>query len=611
MTVVVLLLAFAAPLTPEAAVGLKEAGEIAAGRNSAALVYQYGNEWFALGSANPLSAIPRGASSLRWSPDGSRLAFFEREALWVLDWQSRNLTRVCDVRQSNAYLAGSGNRLSWSPDGQWLAFAGTLEPAPPPQDPVVITRILYKSRTSLSDNRRTHIYVVAATGGAPRQLTPEGRDQYSLDWGAGEEIVYLANPEKDPDALHNLDIFAVSPATGAIRQITRTHGVETSPRISPDGKQIAYTATTRPITTIDSVAEDTHVWVIPMGGGWAREINPRLDRRCFAPQWDGDAVLYIAQDHGKSVLFRNAERLIDREGAVAGPVRHGEKLYFLFSDSKHPRELWTGDGAVAPASSSWGLSMPELVRYRSFDGAEIEGLFYPPLTATGRWPLILSIHGGPHGMSGYAFNPTAQAFAARGYAMLYLNPRGSSGNGQKFSDGCVNNWGGGDYRDLMAGVDAILKKHSQIDPARLGVMGGSYGGFMTNWVVTQTPRFKAAVSIASVSDMISFYATSMYQDLVHAEFNGFPWEGTNYATLWRWSPLKYVKNVKTPVLFLHGERDNDVHITQAEEMYTALRRRGVEAVLVRYPREGHGFREPAHRLDALKRELDWFDRKLR
>src|SRR5205085_323810 len=149
-----------------------------------------------------------------------------------------------------------------------------------------------------------------------------------------------------------------------------------------------------------------------------------------------------------------------------------------------------------------------------------------------------------------------------------------------------------------------------IDAERLGVMGGSYGGFMTNWVITQTPRFKAAVAIASLSNLISFYGTSLYQDLVHAEFNGFPWDGTNAETLWKWSPLAHVKDVATPTLFLHGEQDNDVHITQAEEMYTALRRRGIEAAFARYPREGHGFREPKHRLDVMTRSVDWMDRFL-
>ena len=160
--------------------------------------------------------------------------------------------------------------------------------------------------------------------------------------------------------------------------------------------------------------------------------------------------------------------------------------------------------------------------------------------------------------------------------------------------------------DLMAGVDHVLGSVSSIDRERLYVTGASYGGFMTNWVITQTKRFRAAVSVASLSDLVSFYATSLYQDLVHAEFNGYPWAGENYAALWKWSPLAYVARASTPTVFLHGESDNDVHITQAEQMYTALKERGIEAVLVRYPREGHGFSEPKHRLDALSRTLAWF-----
>ena len=559
-----------------------------------------------------MTALPRGASNLRWSPDGKRLAFLRADAVWVMNWETKRVTRVSAYGQSNAYLAHAGNRLAWSPDGQWLAFAGTLEPPPPPQDPIVVTRILYKSRTALSDNRRTHVYVVPADGGIARLLTPPDRDQHSIDWSAGSEIVYLSNPEKDPDALLNYDIHAVNPSTGAIRQITKTPGVEMSPRISPDGQRITFTATTRRITTIDSVAEDAHVWVAPLAGGAAQEVNPKLDRRCMAAQWDGNSVLYLAQDQGKLVLYKDQERIIDRAASVGNVVRHQGKVYFAFSDAQRPRELWTQDGPVTQIGdpAKWMLSKPVEIRYRSFDGVEIQGWLFPPIGVEGQWPLILNIHGGPHGMFGYAFNPVAQV-SRRVDMPPCINPRGSTGYGQKFSDGCVNNWGGGDYKDLMAGVDYVLKKFPQVDPRRLGVMGGSYGGFMTNWVVTQTDRFRAAVSVASVSNLISFYATSLYQDLIHAEFGGFPWDAGNYEKLWSWSPLKYIRNVKTPLLLLHGQQDNDVHLTQAEEMYTALRQRGVEAELVIYPREGHGFRESKHQVDRLNRSLEWFDRFLR
>jgi dipeptidyl aminopeptidase/acylaminoacyl peptidase len=258
-----------------------------------------------------------------------------------------------------------------------------------------------------------------------------------------------------------------------------------------------------------------------------------------------------------------------------------------------------------------GMIEPEEFRFKSFDGTETEGWLMKPADwrEDRKYPMILSIHGGPHGMYGYSFNSSFQVYAARGYAVLYLNPRGSNGYGQRFSDGTVNEWGGGDYRDLMTGVDEALRRNAWIDQSRLGVTGGSYGGFMTNWIITQTPRFKAAVAVASLSNLISFYSTSLYQDLIHSEFGGFPWD--NFDLLWQWSPLRYVRQAQTPTLFIHGEQDNDVHITQAEEMYMGLRRRGVDTVLVRYPREGHGLREPKHRVDALERTLAWFDKYLK
>ncbi|MCW5980253.1 MAG: S9 family peptidase [Bryobacteraceae bacterium] len=584
------------------------------------------------GEPAPVKGALEGASSVRWSPDGRRIAFIAsrdgERGIFTLDPRSGKLTRVCDYRRPNAYLARAGNALAWSPDGKWIAFAGTLEPDPPPQDPIVITRILYKTLTALSDNRRAHIYVAPAGGGRPRQLTSGDYDEHSIDWGGdGREIVFLSNREPDPDAKLNYDIFAVDVNSGDIRRITSTPGVEMEPRVSPDGAWIAYSATKRDLTTIDSVAEDAHAWAIPYGGGQARELNADLDRRTSAVQWsaDGKRILYIAGDRGSNLicsttLDAGATSCEIGRGAQAGALAAAgdgslaftmnapdkpAELFHLAGGSSEPRQLTRVN---EPFASERRLSKPEALSFRSFDGTPIEGWLYPAQGATGRAPLILTIHGGPHGAYGYSFSQQFQFFAAGGYAVLAINPRGSSGYGQKFSDGCVNDWGGGDYKDLMAGVDHALATHPEIDPERLFVTGGSYGGFMTNWVITQTQRFKAAVAVASLSNLISFYATSLYQDLVHAEFNGFPWADDNFATLWKWSPLAHVVKVATPTLFLHGENDNEVHITQGEEMYTALRQRGIEAALVRYPREGHGFGEPKHRVDAAERTVAWFNR---
>ena len=461
---------------------------------------------------------------------------------------------------------------------------------------------------------------------------------------------------------------------GQVRQLTQTKGCEYEPRWSPDGKWIAYTATKREVTTIDSVAEDTHVWVIAAAGGGGRELTAQQDRRARGPRWSPDSrsILFLAGDRGKTTVFRVGldARRIDRlsifyldgqlgaslddqdsksrpatESAVdaapsfqigsfsvAGktfPVTRPSgatdsylmPLAYTLTDALHPAEVWIGLGSGVPLrrlsahNDSFTRSVraiaPEEINFRSFDGTPVQGWLMKPvnLREDRKYPLILSVHGGPHGMSGWGFNAAFQAYAARGYAVLYLNPRGSSGYGQKFSDGTLNEWGGGDYKDLMAGVDEALRRYPWIDQGRMGVTGGSYGGFMTNWIITQTPRFKAAVASASVSNLVSFYSTSLYQDLIHAEFGGFPWD--NYELLWQWSPLRYVRQAQTPTLFIHGEQDNDVHITQAEEMYMALKRRGVETVFVRYPREGHGLREPRHRVDALERTLAWFDRFLK
>jgi dipeptidyl aminopeptidase/acylaminoacyl peptidase len=590
------------------------------------------------GAPVPLDEVPPGANTIRWSPDSRRIAFFAardgQTSLWTYDFTTAALQRVSRYDRSNSFISKAGNALAWSPDGTRLAFTGTLDPVTRGTDPYVTSRLQYKTRTGLSDDRRTHIYVVPASGGTAKAITSGDFDEHSIDWGGdGSEIVFLSNRGQDPDANLNYDVYAASVTSGRVRQITNTPGVEMEPRISPDGRWIAYSATTRAVTTIDSVAEDAHLFVVSASGGTPQELNHALDRRSSAPEWtpDGHAVLYTAADHGKTVLYRVSVKggasvaLIDRKAQV-GPFSMARDglVALALSDPAMPREVFRfrPDAALQQLTSlnsalakSWKLVTPETITFKSFDGSEVEGWYYPPVAdgkpARASVPMILSIHGGPHGMYGYGFNPAFQIQAGHGYATLAVNPRGSSGYGQAFADGTLKNWGGGDYQDLMAAVDHVLKLKPEIDAQRLGVTGGSYGGFMTNWVITQTPRFKAAVSMASVSNMVSFYATSLYQDLVHAEFDGFPWDNGRFELLWKWSPLAHVKNATTPTLFIHGELDNDVHITEAEQMYTALRRRGVDAALARYPREGHGLREPAHNLDRTERTLAWFDRHLR
>jgi dipeptidyl aminopeptidase/acylaminoacyl peptidase len=618
--------------------------------------------------ARPLLPAGWSAANPRWSPDGKSIAFLTthegQHGIWVSAPDRRIPRFVAAVRETNFFITYAGESFAWSPDSKMIAYVSASEEpdrespdgSNKNDDPRVIDRIQYKSRTSLSDRLRTHVWLAEVDQPQPRQLTSGPFYDHALSFSpTGDEIAFISNHEPDPDANNNSDIFATN-LQGQVRELTQTAGCEYEPTWSPDGKWIAYTATKRLVTTIDSVAEDTHIWVMDAAaGGAGRELAGAMDRRARSPRWSPDSrgIFFLANDRGLTrihhiemeclkgsecidgfpdsypALVRNqigntvALSLPDKFQISSFSQSSGSLLFaFTLSDSTHPAEVWTGlfgrketmrrltahnDAVVGSVDSV----EPQYISCKSFDGTPIDGWLMKPVgwREDRKYPMILSIHGGPHGMYGYAFNPTFQVYAARGYAVLYLNPRGSSGYGQKFSDGTINEWGGGDYRDLMAGVDEALRRYSWIDTNCLGVTGGSYGGFMTNWIITQTPRFRAAVSAASVSNLISFYSTSLYQDLVHAEFGGFPWD--NYDLLWQWSPLRYVRQAQTPTLFIHGEQDNDVHITQAEEMYMGLRRRGVETVLVRYPREGHGLREPRHRVDALERTLAWFDRFLK
>ncbi len=416
-------------------------------------------------------------------------------------------------------------------------------------------------------------------------------------------------------------------ADGTPRQLTDNKGPDEAPRWSRDGRQIAYLASTDPM----SWAEKTDLMLVNVAGGTARNLTGAYeDSVTGAPRWsaDGQSVYAPGLNGVYGQLLRvelmgdgEPQPVFESRGAYGGVdlSRDGGRLVFTFNDAKAPNNVWlaeaTGQGAKQltffnPQVKEFTLADTEVLKWEAPDGLEIEGLLVKPVgyIAGRRYPTILQIHGGPYGQFSYGYNRNAQLYAAHGYAVLQPNPRGSIGYGQKFMTANLRDWGGKDFQDLMAGVEEVVKR-GIADPDRMAVMGGSYGGFMTFWTITQTDRFRCAVGHAGISDWYGFFGQTDVPTLMEYGLGGTPWEvRETYA---KWSPMSYVDRVKTPLLITHGEQDRRVPIQQAELFYRALKRRGVRVAFVRYPREGHGITEPNHQIDLANRQLEWLDKYLK
>jgi dipeptidyl aminopeptidase/acylaminoacyl peptidase len=390
----------------------------------------------------------------------------------------------------------------------------------------------------------------------------------------------------------------VSPEGGLPRNVTKNHSESAVAGMqwSPDGKTIFFSS---------GIGLYTHIFSVPAAGGGITKLT--RESRNYG-QFD------IA---GAGLPVTAGTPPFNPNEPAYTPANW--KIVFTVSDSLAPEEIW-----VAPLNSidqakkiTWTnpqvrdfvLAETSVIKWKGPDDFDVEGLLVKPAgyEAGKRYPLILNIHGGPYARYSDTFNSRAQVWAANGYAVLMPNPRGSTGYGQQFATANVADWGGKDFKDLMAGVDALIER-GIADPEKLVVMGGSYGGFMTFWTITQTDRFKAAIGHAGISDWYSLHGQSDVPGLIEYGFAGQPWTAAD--TYRRWSPMTFVDRVKTPIIITHGERDLRVPIAQAEQYYRALKKRGVNAVFLRYPREGHGIQEPNHQIDLFERQLAWFDSHL-
>ncbi len=582
------------------------------------------------------------AGDPEWSPDGRWIAYpasaGEKTSLYVARPDGSGERALGEVVSSNSPLTYEGRAIAWSPDASRIAFVSATpgpETAAATGDPVVITRYLYKpdyveGNTRFNDNRRRHIFIADLASGTARPATSGNFEEHSIDWSPnGEEIVFISNREPNPDLFYNPDIFALRVADSSIRRLTATESAEFEPRWSPDGKTIAYMGTKRGLTDLETDMEDTHVWLIGADGSRRRELGT-LDNRQASPAWaaDGSALYANVQERGNVRLYRfpaagwgapqavvgaDARGRVDawsvaRNGAIAYTYASPSDLaqLYLRNSNGQSRQLTNLNADVL---RNVAVAEVEPFTFISNDNRfEVEAFLTQPIgrTADSRHPLIVMIHGGPHGAQGPAFDFRSQYYAHQGWATLKVNFRGSTSYGQKFGDAVFRDQNGDEAQDVLYGVSAALRRNLWIDRERLGIEGGSYGGQLSTWIITQTHIFKAAIPLAPITNIISYNYMTYYNMYEQMEWGVLPHQGNLMDVLWERSALKHVAKVKTPTMLIHGENDNDVPIAESEQFFIALQDVGVETVLVRYPREGHGLREPRHTVDLMDRSAAWY-----
>jgi dipeptidyl aminopeptidase/acylaminoacyl peptidase len=500
---------------------------------------------------------------------------------------------------------------------------------------MVITRYLYKpdageGMTRFNDNQRLHIFVVDAATKQTRQLTKGDTDEHSIDWSPdGKEILYLTNPEPNQDEFFNYDVFALKVADASVRRITATEFNEYDPIWSPDGKKILFRGTRRGLTDRETTMEDTHVWVMNADGSERRELSAGVDNRQGSAHWgpDGNSVYFTVQERGSNYLMHlpvsggKPEYVVKEPGLVGSfAIAKDGSVFYSYASPRDLAELYVKSGSGVPRKltdlNAQVLLGKQLAEVESFtfvsndNKYEVEAFLTKPLgmTATSKHPMIVNIHGGPHGQNGPAFNFKNQVYAAHGWATLNVNYRGSTGYGQKFADAVFGDQNGNEGQDVLYGVNAAVRRNPWIDRERLGIEGVSYGGQLTDWLITQTNEFKAAVPIAGISNLVSYNYMTYYNQYEEMEFGQFLHQGNLMDVAWERSALKHVAAAHTPTMLMHGENDNDVPIAEAEQFFIALKDVGTEAVFVRYPREGHGLSETGHNIDSINRSIAWYEK---
>jgi dipeptidyl aminopeptidase/acylaminoacyl peptidase len=579
-------------------------------------------------------------SSPRWSPDGKFLSFTSSRPgkakgnqVWLLD---RNGGEAMQLTELKGRLQG----YEWSPDSKRLALvigdpdpeaeaAASPAPGPPkPPKPIVIDRYRYKQdgQGYLLSGRHSYVYVYDIATQKLERLTKSKWDESSPSWSPdGKQIAFMSNHADDPDRDPSAQLYVADAQAGvAEKQLTHpeNRAGRSRPEWSPDGKWIVFLEGDEKKYGAYSME---HLLYVPSDGSAAPtrvKAVEDLDRGVSSLRFGGDGQLNFLVTDDRSVYPASAsrtavQRLMPSPVVISTFTSGGGHTVVLSGNDSKPTDIYAMEGSTLRQLTHQNdaflaqldLAQTEDVNFKSKDGTEVHGLLTYPVgyTKGNKVPLLLRIHGGPNGQDQHSFSVERQWFAANGYAVLAVNYRGSSGRGQKFSRSIFADWGHYEVEDLEAGVDHVIQM-GVADPDRLGVGGWSYGGILTDYMIATDPRFKAATSGAGTAFTVAFYGTDQY--IIQYDYEiGPPWNPKSWETYQKISyPFLHADRIKTPTLFLGGERDFNVPVQGGQQMYQALRSLGIETQLIIYPNENHGIQRPSYVRDRYERYLAWYDK---
>ncbi|MGB8474883.1 MAG: S9 family peptidase [Candidatus Acidiferrum sp.] len=616
-------------LTPEASLNLRSISDLQFSPNGSEVAFvvmeppagvrRASHIWLydkRTGVVRQITFSAKDESSPRWSHDGKELAFLSNR-----DGQQQIYMMRMDGGEAAALTKGkrSVHSFAWSPDGKQIAFL-----APDAKSEAEEKKEKEKDDAHVvdKDDKQPRLWLLTLATHEAKALTSPKWKVSELAWlPAGGHIIISATerPASDEET-HR--IFTVDLSNGSHKLLLAPHGPFGRLRVSPDSKTISFIG-----CRVDGPAPHD-LMLLDVGIQATRNLTGgSLDRAIHEQLWTKDGSIFALYADG----FRNKLAGFSQQGMrknfsndPASNVGNfavsdsGEVAYVGYSATTPP-ELWLWDQKNAPRqishlNDSWrhfALSAPEFYKYKSFDGLEIEAALLKPAGADpkAKFPLIALIHGGPTGNWQDSIETWGQLLATHGYAVFYPNIRGSVGYGEKFIEMNRGDWGGSDFKDVMAGIKDLIDR-GIADPAKLGIGGWSYGGYMSEWAITQTNDFKAAVSGAGLSNLISEFGSESHPSY-DEWFYGVPYESDSLVKFLNSSPFTQLKNAKTPTLILQGEADTTDPLDQSQELYRGLKHYGVESELVEYPREPHGFHEEKHLLDRLNRILAWYDAHLK